>query len=79
MKNLETQQLKDHFNRILTYSDFKLELLGNNISTKELFEIAEFKVKYHTLKLTGFKSDLQSEKLIEKCLLLSHSIIDLKR
>ena len=67
-------QLKEHLKRVSTFASFKLNLLKDDISKSERFDISDFKVKYLLLELTDFKDS----HLVQELLALGDKIIDLK-
>lgn len=67
-------QLIEHLKRLASYAKFKQILLGNDLSKKERFEIANFNVKYQILKLTDFND----EELIDETIEIGESILNLK-
>lgn len=73
---LDLEDLKTYFNQINKYSNLKLKLLGlDNLTSSELENISNFKVKYQISKIINFSN----EKINYELITLSQNIIDLKK
>ncbi|WP_048330985.1 hypothetical protein [Bizionia psychrotolerans] len=72
----ELENLKTYFNQINSYSNLKIKLLGiENLTSSELNDISNFKVKYQISTIINFSN----EELIEELITIGENIINLKK